>query len=56
MVHVDFLYVIVIDFNVNIIVLTLLLMRVLRSKIEISDISHYAFFAKNTTYGLNDYV
>lgn len=28
-------------------------MRVLRNKIEISDIFHYAFFAKNASYGLN---
>lgn len=31
-------------------------MRVLRNKIEISDISYYAFFAENTTYGLNKYI
>ena len=31
-------------------------MRVLRNKIEISDIFHYAFFVENTTYGFNEYV
>lgn len=30
-------------------------MRVLRNKIEISDIFHFPFFAENATYGLNKY-
>lgn len=31
-------------------------MRVLRNKIEISDILRYAFFAENETYGWNKYI
>lgn len=43
MVHIDFLYGIVIDFSL-LILLYLILLGVLRNKIEISDIFHYALF------------